>query len=259
MTGKRESIKPLEPLDMRTSYFTFGATITLLTPALFAAGAAFAPTTRGPIIASAFLLPPVLFIVVRFIEQLHGGYQLSTVYALFPIIAFLYILAGFVLPYAFLDLNTPYLWAIWASLACPLVLGLLIGLARHDKEALHRSLMKRFAFRDGNLIENRNTTITFGMRSSTGSASIDFFVKIVWAVYSVLIVIGMFLGGGAAFVLSGVLEGIVARPAELDIRVMVIEIVAFLAIGPLGVYLPVFWRLWRGVAALEREASIAQS
>lgn len=259
MTGKFVSTKPLEPLDLRTSYFTFVATILFMAPLLLVAGAAFAPTTRGPIIAGAFLLPPALFIVVRFIEQSRGGYRMSTVLALLPITGLLIILAGFLLPYAFLDLETPYLWGIWASLACPFVLGLLIGLARHDKEALRHGLARRFSYRDGNLIENRNTTITFGMRSSTGSASIDLFVKIVWAVYSVLIVIGMFLGGGAAFVLSGVLDGIVARPAELDIRVIVMEIVAFLAIGPLGVYLPVFWRMWRGVAALEREASIAQN
>ena len=252
MPSKSETRPSTAPLDVRTPYFTFLGVVSLLIPALLVAGAAFAPSARGPVIAGAFLLPSVLFAAIRVRQRRRGGYKLSTALALIPAFAILVILAGFLLPYAFLQLNNPYLWWIWASLSCPLVLGLLIGFARHDKEVLRRGLARRFVYRDGRLVEDRGVKATLGMRASTGSRSIDLFVRVAWAFYSVIIVLGVYLGGGAAFVLGGALGGLVSRPAELDIRIIIIEIVIFLASGPLGVWLPAFWRMWRITAVIER-------
>lgn len=252
MTHGSQNGPSADRIDVRKGYYTFLGAITMLMPALMVAGAAFAPTARGPIIASLFLLPPILFVVARTIERLRGNYSMSIATAPVPLSLVMGILAAFLLPYAFLEIGTPYLWWIWACLACALVAGIIIGLARHDKEELRRVLARRFSYRDGKLIENMRVKGSLGMRASTGSTSLDLFAKVAWGIYAVIITVGMFLGGGAAFVLGSVLDGLVPRPAELDIRVIVIEIVALLAMGPLGVWLPVFWRMWRGIMALER-------
>lgn len=226
----------------------------LLMPALLAAGAAFAPTRRGPIIAGLFLLPPAIFAILRSVEGLRGNYSWAMAVAPLPFSAIFGILAAFLLPYAFLDIGTPYLWWIWACLTLALTAGIIIGLARHDNEGLRDVIVRRFTYSEGRLVENRGVRGSLCMRPSTGSTSLDLFVKISWFVYAIVIIVGMLLGGGSAFILTTVLDGIIPRPVALDIRVIIMEIVALLAIGPLGMWLPVFWRMWRGIATLERRA-----
>lgn len=241
-------------VDIFTRRYTFLSSIMLLMPALLVAGAAFAPTRRGPIIAGLFLLPSVIFATLRSLERLRGNYSWTVAIAPLPFCAILGVLAAFLLPYAFLDIDTPYLWWIWACLILALAAGIIIGLARHDSKGMRDVLERRFTRSGGRLVANHRVQASLCMRASTGSASLDLFVKVAWVIYAVIVTVGMFWGGGAAFVLTAVLDGIVPRPIELDIRIIIIEIVALLAIGPLGIWLPAFWRMWRGIAALEHRS-----
>lgn len=241
-------------IDIFTPHYTFLSSIALLIPALLVAGAAFAPTRRGPIIAGLFLLPPVIFAVIRSLERFRGNYSWTVAIAPLPFCMIFGILAAFLLPYAFLDIDTPYLWWIWACLTLALVAGIIIGLLRHDSEGMRGVLERRFTHSGGRLVADHRVRGSLCMRASTGSAPLDLFVKIAWGLYAIIIIVSMFLGGGAAFVLTSVLDGTIPRPAELDIRVIIMEIVALLAIGPLGIWLPAFWRMWRGIAALEHRS-----
>lgn len=241
-------------ISIFTPHYTFLSSIVLLIPALLVAGAAFAPTRRGPIIAGLFLLPPVIFAAIRSLEKFRGNYSWTVAIAPLPFCAILGVLAAFLLPYAFLGIDTPYLWWIWACLASALTAGIIIGLSRHDSEGMRNVLERRFTRSGGRLVANHRVQGSLCMRESTGSASLDLFVKVAWVIYAVIVTVGMLLGGGTAFVFTSILDDIFPRPAELDIRVIIIEVVALLAIGPLGIWLPAFWRMWRGIAALEHRS-----
>lgn len=240
---------PILPTDKG---FTFIGCMILLVPALLAAGAAFAPTARGPWIASAFLLPPILFAVVRGMERRSSGYRIATALAVLPMAGILGIVAAILLPFAFVGLDTAFLWWLWIALGAALSAGIFVGLARHDPDEQKRLISRRYRPENGHLTIDAGKTGIMAMRARTGSPAIDILLKVLWWFYSGLIIVGMFLGGGAGFVLSDVLGGLLVPPPGVDMRVLIIEGVALIAIGPLGMIMPSLWRGWREVARLEK-------
>ena len=244
--------RPIGPLLPTDDGYTFAGCLTFLGPALMIAGAAFAPTARGPWIASAFLLPSILFVIIRRIEKKSSGYRVSTAQAVLPLTGMLAIAAAFLLPFAFIGLNTPFLWWLWGALGATLSAGFLVGLARHDPDQQKRSIARRYRPREGRLEVDMKKDEVMGMRDSTGSPAIDMLMKGLWWFYSGVIVIGMILGGGAAYILIDILDGVLRMPPEMDIRVMIIEGVALIGLGPLGMIMPALWRGWREVARLEK-------
>lgn len=251
MVGRNlsQSAQPLLPTDKG---YTFVGCVVLLIPALITAGAAFAPTARGPWIAAAFLLPPLVFAVVRGTQWRGTGYRIATALSVLPIAGLLGIAAAFLLPYAFLDIDNPYLWLLWGSLACAGIAGFLLGLARHDPEKQRRSIARRYVPSEGRLVIDPSKSQSSGMRDSTGSPALDILVKIVWYFFVFLILAGLFLGGGAGYILVDVLEKLWIPPQELDLRIMIVEGVALIAIGPLAMIMPSLWLGWRELDRLEK-------
>lgn len=164
------------------------------------------------------------------------------------------IVAAFLLPFAFVGLDAPFLWWLWIALGAALSAGILVGLARHDPDDQKRLISRRYRPENGHLTIDPDKTGVMAMRASTGSPAIDILLKVLWWFYSGLIIVGMFLGGGAGFVLSDVLGGLLVPPPGVDMRVLIIEGVALIAIGPLGMIMPSLWRGWREVARLEKLA-----
>lgn len=225
----------------------------LMTP-IMVAGAAFAPTARGIWIFCAFLLPPIIYVTIRMIEKRTSGYRYSTVLATFPFNGFLAIIASFLLPYAFIGLDTPFLWGLWASLAAVLLAGLLIGLARHDPEMQKRSIARRYTPRNGRLEMDIRKDEKMGMRDSTGLPIVDTLLKVVWWLYCALILVAMVVGGAAGYILIDLLDGRFALPPDMDMRVMIIMGVAMLGLGPLAMFMPALLLRWKEVARLEKLA-----
>lgn len=245
---------PGGPIHPRDDAFTFAGCVAFLAPTLMIAGAAFAPTARGIWIFCVFLLPAILWVIIRRIEKKTSGYRISTVMAVLPLTGILAIVGAFLLPYAFIGLDSPFLWGLWAALATVLVAGFLVGLARHDPERQKRSIARRYRPRNGRLEIDMKKDDVMGMRDSTGSPAIDMLMKSLWWFYSGVIVIGMILGGGAAYILIDVLDGVLRMPPEMDIRVMIIELVALIGLGPLGMIMPALLVRWREIARLEKLA-----
>lgn len=235
--------------------FTLVGCIILLVPALIAFGGAFAPTTRGPWLAFAFLMPAIIFSIIRGAERRSSGYRITTAHAVLPVAGILGILAAFVLPFSFVGIGEPFLWWIWIALAAALSAGILVGLARHDHSKQKRLISRRYRQQGGRLVIDPNKEGIMAMKASTGSSAIDMLVKCLWVLFMGLITVGMFLGGATGFVLIHLFGDLFVPPPGLDIRVLVIEAIALIAIGPLGMVMPSLWRGWREIARLEELCS----
>lgn len=246
--GPQTSGAALLPTDKG---FTLIGSIVLLVPALISACAVFAPTTRGPWIAAVFLLPSLLFIAIRGVERRGSGYRIATAAAVLPLAGILGLLAAALLAFAFLGLGSFFLWLIWGALSVTFFLGVFVGNARHDVEEQKRLIRKRYEPKNSRLVINASQPLSSGMRDSTGFPIIDMALKVIWWLYAGLIAIGVLLAGSTAYVLIDILDGIFALSSNLDIRVLIIEGIALIAAGPVGVVMPSLWRGWREIYRLE--------
>ena len=218
--------------------------------------ALFSPQSIGIWIAGAFLIPPVIFLILRGKVKSPETMRMSFLSAMFFTMIALTILAFISLTFAYLSPDDPLFFKLIAAQVLLCAIGLVAAYLRHSPDRLADNIAARYDAKGDHIAIRKSPAAIVGYGDTSGSVAIDWVIKLAYWAYSALVLVGMLLGGGAPLIILDILGASdVAGPSGPGVHFLAVTGLGLVALPILGYGALGFWRQWRALAQLEKSAT----